>query len=601
MNNVPWNSIIIKGIFAICSFLLIVINIISIMSPARSYELSIYSSTPIIWILLILVIAILILTLCCSLYSVDRIATRTVAAGIILLVLSHLVVLNIPYIRGYTYIHSGDTLSHIGYIHDILMYGHFTGLESINIYPITHIFITQIQLIIAPSLSLNLIANVSTPIISIIYIIGIYLLSRTLCDSKKEQILSIIIATVTFSVYSSAISPTGWSIYILPLVFYLIFKDSLKYRLLLVPLLILLPFFHPLTTVICAFMLVVMLILAHISSKLSIIKNYFSNIPSLKSSLLYIVLLLTLLIPWALSFDYLHKNVRKFASLILNDASDTGGYLTEIGSKLDKLDIDIWGFLDLYFKTYGVDTIFAIMAIYSLFVVFRNHQKKTRFEFFSVVCIFLLINLSYLLYLLNLLPGLDAILFHRMILFLVVFQPIISSFALHHIEHFQGRNKVLTIATIVIVISIVTLLTLYESPLVSRPSQHVTVAQLEGNEWFSLNMDCDMEYAEIMTSQVRLFDANFGIIKRIKWTAMTGSAEKLPNHFNYSNSVILGSNYQRDTYALITQFDKDAYITVWNKVNRFNELDFIILNCDQSVNVVYVNGDVKTLYIIGQQ
>ena len=70
-------------------------------------------------------------------------------------------------------------------------------------------------------MSLNQIANASTPAMSLIYILGIYLLSKVLCNSKKEQITSVIIATVTFSIYSSAISPTGWSIYILPMIFYL--------------------------------------------------------------------------------------------------------------------------------------------------------------------------------------------------------------------------------------------------------------------------------------------------------------------------------------------------------------------------------------------
>jgi hypothetical protein len=600
-DGVPRSSTTIKGTLIICSFLIILVDIISVKSQAQGYELSIYSSTPTIWILLILVIGVLILALCHLVNSASRVAISTVIAGILLLVLGHLIVLNVPYIRGYAYIHGGDTLTHIGHVHDILINGHFTGLNSFDFYPITHIFIAQIHLIVGSSLSLNQIANASTPAMSLIYILGIYLLSKVLCNSKKEQITSVIIATVTFSIYSSAISPTGWSIYILPMIFYLIFEDSPKHKLLLVPLLVLLPFFHPLTTVVCALMLTMMLVLAFISSKLSFMKNYFDKIPSFRSSILYIALSLSLLIPWALSFDYLHKNIRRFASVIIDSTPESGSYLTAIEGKLDKLDIDIWGFLDLYLKTYGVNTIFAIMAIYSLLIILKTRQKKRKFEFFLVISIFLLIDLSYLLYILGLLPGLDAILFHRIIMFLVIFQPIISSFALQNIPYFQERKKILLIATIIVIISIITLLTLYQSPFVFRPSQHVTAAQLEGTEWFSLNKSYDIEYVEIMTSQVRRFDAIFGVNKRMERKDITGYAEKLPDHFNYSSNADLGSNYRKDTYAIITQFDKDAYTTVWDKVDRFDSEDFMKLSCDQSVSAIYNNGDVETWYINGLQ
>ena len=47
----------------------------------------------------------------------------------------------LPQLTGYAFVASSDHLTHLGYVLDIMQTGHFS---SRNVYPITHILISQI-------------------------------------------------------------------------------------------------------------------------------------------------------------------------------------------------------------------------------------------------------------------------------------------------------------------------------------------------------------------------------------------------------------------------------------------------------------------------
>ena len=166
-------------------------------NPAHGYELSLYNSTPpIVWISLIFSIfgGISII-----MYIVHRNQSdyyNYCFLGLLILLFDRIILLYIPYIRGY-YSWRGDNISHFGILKEILTFGH---IPSDLVYPITHILLSE--LVYITGLSNEIIANHSTALISVFYVISIYLLATSSLVTKKEQILAVTsIAGVFFSGY----------------------------------------------------------------------------------------------------------------------------------------------------------------------------------------------------------------------------------------------------------------------------------------------------------------------------------------------------------------------------------------------------------------
>jgi hypothetical protein len=182
------SNYIIKIIAFICLIAFIVALIIAWINPSAGYELDIYSKTPLpVWILLTLVASTGI-TIHCTSCTKEQKTNHLWLTGIILVILSRLFILWLPFIRNY-YTWDGDNIIDFGTIIDICNTG---NINLNNSYPITHILLQKVIQItdLPPRITINL-----SPSRVLFYIIAIYLLSKIVISNNC---LSIFICIIIF-------------------------------------------------------------------------------------------------------------------------------------------------------------------------------------------------------------------------------------------------------------------------------------------------------------------------------------------------------------------------------------------------------------------
>ena len=208
-------------ILAIACFILILFSsFVAYSHPAKGYELSIYESTPsLVWFFLIFSITGGVTIIVHQVYTKAYKSSNFWLFGFLILILSRMTLLYIPFIRGY-YTWRGDNISHIGAVMDVLLTGHFA---TDNFYPVTHILLAE--LISISGAPIELIVNHSTALFSVFYVVSIYLLATTVLPERGQQLLVFaVIGGVVFNNFEVFLRPNALSFLMLPLVFFLYFK-----------------------------------------------------------------------------------------------------------------------------------------------------------------------------------------------------------------------------------------------------------------------------------------------------------------------------------------------------------------------------------------
>lgn len=586
-------------IVAIFSFTLIIISSsISYLNPVKGYELSIYESTPIlVWIFLIMSIAGGFTIILHQIYTEEYKSSNFWLMGFFLVILNRVTLLYIPYIRGY-YTWNGDNITHFGLVKSIL----HTGYVPCDIfYPITHILLS-ISISIS-GMPIELIVNHSTGLFSIFYAVSIYLLATVVLQSRDAQLLSAAaISGVLFNGYDVYVMPNGWSIMYLPFVFFIFFsllnsnKSSVKYTLLLVILLILYPFFHPLSSaIIILFFITIgfsMIFLYIIGEKKKHDINRLLDFFPIK----LIAIELTIFLSWIMTFQGFNVNIiNLYNSITKGHGPDA---LVQMAEKLDKINIHGIDFLNLIIKIMGDDIIFLVLSIIAVIIIFKNKEdRKGSYNLIIILGIIFTIGIIYLAYLFNIIPGLGNIGSERLLAYLVIFTPLPVG---HTFKNLIGKKKyagIIICLVIVIIASTISIFSLYSSPYILRPNIQVTQMDIYGMSWFFENKDRNISDTGIMSPSYRFADAILGIDEVLKRSDIKHYFPQIPDHFNYSFNKSLGKSYTQDKYSVITMLDRTIYDTVWKTIGRFHKQDFDKLESDSTVDKLYSNGEASVWYI----
>lgn len=570
-------------LLAIFSFMLITFALfIAYSNPAIGYELSIYESTPfVVWIALILSIVGGVSLILHQVYVEQYKWNNFWLVGFLILILSRISLLYIPFIRGY-YTWRGDNISHIGFLKDILM---THAVPSDNFYPAVHLFLAQVQII--SGVSIEFIVNYSTALFSIIYVISIYLLSTTIVSSRKAQILSVAaIGGVLFNPYNVYLMPNGWSVNYLPLLFFIYMKFAgnnlaIPYKLLCIIILVLYPFFHPLSTIMIIAMFIIMWIIY-------LIHNW-TTLKSNKSSVLnpinVILIEIAIFLPWIFSFPVFDNNIRRLFNAIMNDVSVNNIANMEI--TLNKINFDYFDFMEYIIKTMGDEIIFLVLTIIAAIILLKYYAEKRKNEnLLTLIAFTSFFGLLYGAYLFNIIPGLENVAGIRLLRYLPIFTPIAAGFVFSYIIK---KNHITLIICLVIIMtaSTLTVLSLYDSPYITRPTPGITRMDIDGMKWILDVRNTDIATTSIMSPMYRFAD---GILGR-NGHNINHYEPTIPDHFNYTTYKYLGESYVKDRYAVITLFDRIIYTTVWKVVGRFDKDDFEKLDEDLTVNKIYSNGE----------
>jgi len=391
--------------------------------PAVDYELSVYEMIPLpVWSFLVFSnLAGLILTF----YQIGKKDSEKWIwiSGLLILLLNRLTLQWLLFIRGYYTLH-GDNMTHLGLIKDIILFGH---ASPENVYPMTHILLSSVILI--SNLPLVDVANYSTALISILGVFFIYLLSKVVLDDQNARIIALTSAiAVLFDNYSLYLMPNGWSIFLVPIVFYLFFKDKLSkkmnYKLTFLIVIIMYPFFHPLTSL---YLISAFFIVGFIQFYICDIQKSEFNLTKIGSAMpinQILVLFITFFM-WIVSFRLFSQNLIDIY-LIITTGNEPNRYLDKVDDSLSKLGLGMTDFLWFIFKSMGHDLILLLISAFSFFYFIRSNDYRKTGNL-PLVALFAVSGFGFFLYagrIFGLIQGLSAIGGERLISYVGIFVPI---------------------------------------------------------------------------------------------------------------------------------------------------------------------------------
>jgi hypothetical protein len=556
-------------LFTSISFILVSYSLLIVArKPAMGYEISIYSSTPLIfWISLLFS---LINGMFLLLSSISTRSNRQFNLGFFQIIFCNALLVLLPKLKNYTLIMGrGDNADYVGYAMDVSIYGH---LPDYNFYPYTSVLISQISQIL--NISALEVSKHIPSLFVIIYMLSIYCWAKSFKQDQNFIVYSIIASIPLFfawffpTIYYMLISTL-----ILPLLFYTLNKSSdFRYRILVVIICLALPFTHPIVSLIFLLYLICM----YLEETLSDSKSH-------KISLRLIMIFLITSSIWYLTQYALTKNaiiiLEQIENTLLQKGSDTTTLNVATGY-LDKLGYltAIRSFLIMTFD----ELTYYIFSLFSILFIFKNSEKGLKsislcFVFGSIFYFFLFISSQ-------------AHTPYRFINLNVnmIFTPLLLGYLMVFL-----RKEYKIILNLLIILSIITTVaSLYQSPVITYPSDEFTAYDISGGKWLVDSKNENIPTITLLSPLHRYSSLIYGSNYSSIHMSSVGHWSNFPTNLSSFETGIFPANFTQ--YFLITEFEKQAYSTVWKGVGQFNESDLTSVNFCKNVYHIYDNQEFST-------
>ena len=160
-------------------YIMVILSIIARIQVADGYEISIYQTYPLYFWLLIIVRFIVGIFYCLHVFfNEECLNGYFLSIPIFTIIFTSMLMILLPFIRGYAIFGRGDVLSHIGLMKNIINTGHFND----NWYPILHIFGVQFSRI--TTINIEIVTMIFPVIFYLCYIIGIFYMGKELFGKK---------------------------------------------------------------------------------------------------------------------------------------------------------------------------------------------------------------------------------------------------------------------------------------------------------------------------------------------------------------------------------------------------------------------------------
>jgi hypothetical protein len=477
-------------------------------------------------------------------------------------------------------------MSHLGIVLQITTSGR---IQPNDFYPITHIILSSIIQI--TRLPLVDICNYSTAIFSILCVLLLYILSIVAINDSYARIIAVSTSiAVIFDRYSLYLMPNGWSIFFMPIVFYLFFRDRIfkaeNFKITLLIISLIYPFFHPLSTI---YLLMALSVIGFTQLLIHHHKNGYTwnNIDNGTISIKIISFLFISFFMWTISFKFFELNIRSLYFAIISGA-ERGRFLDTVEVGVSKLGINIVDLVIYIFESMGHVFILLLLSLISFFYFVRSAEYR-RPENFPLLAFFAISGLGFILYsgrIFGFLPGTGAIAGQRLISYVGVFVPLLIGYLGGRLLSNRDLAKFLFFALMIFIASVSSIFAFFPSPNLYVPSPHMTNMDICSFSWTITRMEGAAELSSIMSNQKRFIEMIFGadMEKHISTSSMR-------DHFGYveSNSPVDFVNANK--YIVLNKIDKITYLTVWRNVGRFIESDFDKLSNDITKYKLYDNGD----------
>ena len=520
-------------------------------------------------------------------------------------ILSIFLLLSFPIIRNYPFYGEGDIHSHLGIIFNIIQTGNF---DSMNPYPVVHILISVLStltLITPEKISMFI-----PQIFFTLYILSLYILSKSF---NFERVTNIIIASL------GLIPIFGWWItinyifnsndafFLFPLILYIFIQSRLSnkkqiYTILLTPMLLLIPFFHP-EIIIFFFPFMILFFFAsfisqkyrdHCMDSILQIKIFNSWIPIL-------IFFLGIWI-WILSYISIGNTIYELLNMIIYGL--TGEITPPLTNVMGGFKRELPDVIQTLFFSYGATMIFLLVGFILVgYIIFKFFIKKREIDFLEIFfailfLVYITINIIFLFR-----GGIIGFSIFRQTKYpLFICTILIGYFYSNQIKK-STKIKYSSIILILIVIFslLIGIFNFYPSPTIHSINAQPTISNIKGMEFFYENRDTDLLITE---GGVRAFQNRYADYLRIE-TRKNIRSGYLPDtqsipHFGYNESRNLGNFFNRSTYLILYPPARDYYSIVNPKYKeywRYSPAEYDLLKYDNSNMYFYDNGEIQLLKI----
>jgi hypothetical protein len=516
--------------------------------------------------------------------------------GLFAILISNAILLYLPVIRGYYILGSGDVLTHIGYMKDILQ----TSSILKNHYPIEHILGVSIHLF--SGLSLPDIVFFIPPFFSFFYIFSIYLVGKTIFKNKLELMIFISISSILmFGNLELAFTPNSQAFILTSLLLFLTLKiyygtNDKKYYVLLLLISLLIVFYHPLVT----FMIILMLCLFQIMQY--ILEKYEKKILKKIYFTYNIFFMFAVFSLWSAYLSILVSVAKPIIIRIFGEET-VESELQKNVVLISKVNVDPIYLLKLILNVYGQSIILGILSIISIGLILKSIQnQKKRWNFLkgiSVVGYIVFLTLSIGMFFSSSLFGFSRIYSFATIFSLLLIPIGISLFLDNNpSEKKLTRKTIIKLLGVIIIFSSVayfSLFNLYYSPIIKSPNLQVTKSDYFGMSTFFTYRNESLPLLESGIVSYRFYDAKYGYSARMS----SNLEEKYmipPDHFGYQNESLSLNFYNNSKYLLLNDLGRG-----WNPhINpefeykwSFRPKDFEQLKFDNKIQQVYSNRNLE--------
>jgi len=582
---------------------LIVITILLRVEPASSYEFSIYDAYPwYFWFLLLSAIVCGQVVIIGSAMTQSRKNYWLFGLGVILI--SNILLLFLPIIRGYFIYGIGDVPSHIGFIKDILL----TSNIGDNHYPIIHLLGISIYFICG--LSLPDITLIIPVFFSLFFILSMYFVGKTIFRNTFELLIFVLLSSILMW-GSSQLSfvPNSQAFFLVPFIIYLALKmfhgsNTKKFYFLLLLISFIIVFYHPLVTVMIILILCFMQFTQYIQGK-------YEKVTVKKVNYTYaIIFIVAVFSIWSTYLQMATNVVEPIIFRLLGDMRIESELQKNV-NLISQVNFDPIYLLKLVLNFYGKTITLGILSLLCIVIILKamkDHKTKPDFYLgFSIMGFIVIFLLSIALLLLNSSFG-----FGRIYGFANLFSFLLIPTGIHLFLLNDSREKTLTGKKIIKLTGVIfvffcltyfSLFSLYLSPIVKTPNQQLPRSDYIGLNTFFTFRDESLPVLEYQPPVNRIYDALYGQSTPRENIYFNNPIMIPPDHFGYQNETLSRNLFNTSRYLLVDDFGREFYPQIYPEFKnnwRFLAEDFERLKSDSKIQQVYSNRNLE-IFVLSEQ
>lgn len=576
--------------------------------PARGYEPSVYGAFPLyFWIMLILTLFFGAATIVASAWNRERMlgGSSRVSGwavenrginwwifGGALMVLANAVVVLMPMIRGYPVYGRADTLTHIGYVKNIVLAGSIDG----NIYPVTHILIWILSSI--TGIDPQGITNWVLPVFVTTYFGGLALSVTSFFENRSAVLigLAVVLLPIAGTAYVSMV-PFILSVFYVPFCLYFFIaerqKPSISIRIALVISLIALITYHPLTALFLLITFGIYRVLKQLWTADSVHVR-----PTYVASLTFVVFS-----AWYTQFVGIILRFESVLETILGN-SPGESQLETYTDTISRTSPETLDLVQVIVFKYGSDILISgLVGLCTLTLIVQWWRNGSGASLFAIlfVMVFWVFEVGALPFLtMDLIVGWGRLVFFAQVFGIILVAVLCSLLQRGEINWSKSSVSFGSVIVILLLLSVVSVGSIFHTPAGSEMSHQTTEMEIDGSEWFFENREETREISQFGLTQYRFHDLHYGVTNRSGTVRTAGSTP--PPRFNYTERSTFGENYNEDRYLLLTERGRILYPVNFPNYEsdwRFRPADFDQIETDPTVLKMYDNGEFTAYRVEG--